>query len=216
VQPLYTRRGLATKNNSFGTVMDLASLFDDRTDFSLSVVNYTSVLGDHMFLEGQYSKKLEATTGSGSRFSDLVRGTGILDRSRQQARFNSPAGCNVCDGGWLEEDDNWDWFAKLSYFLSTRATGSHSFVAGFDNYKEMRKNNNWQSGSSYTVEATTTILDGPTIYPVFRSDDTTYIDYLPLVADSVGNDLRSYSAFVNDAWRYRSYQHVTQLCHQRT
>jgi outer membrane receptor for ferrienterochelin and colicin len=201
----YTKRGLTTKNNSFGAVMDLASLYDDGTDFSLSVINYTSVLSDHVFLEGQYSKKLQVTTGTGSRYSDLVKGTPIQDRSRNQVRFNSPSYCNVCGGGWLEHQDNWDWFVKLSYFLSTRTAGSHSFVAGVDHYKEMRKNNNWQSGSSYTIEATTTIIDGQMIYPVFKNDNSTYVDYLPLVADSVGNDIRTYSTFVNDAWRYNTH-----------
>ena len=31
---------------------------------------------------------------------------------------------------------------KASYFLSTKKTGSHNSVAGFDNFKEWRKNNN--------------------------------------------------------------------------
>jgi len=200
-----TRRGLTTKNNSGPNRMDLASLYDDGTDFSLSVVNYTSVLSDNLFFEGQYSKKSEVTAGSGSRFGDLVKGTPIVDRSRNQAWFNSPDRCNVCGGGWLERNDNWDWFAKVSYFLSTRKAGSHNVVAGVDNYKETRKNNNWQSGSSYQIEATTTIIDGSTIYPVFNNNNSAYINYLPLVAESVGNDIRTYSAFVTDAWRYNAH-----------
>jgi hypothetical protein len=200
----YTKRALATKNNSLPNVMDLASLFDDRSDFSLSVINYTSVLSDHIFLEGQYSKKLEVMTGSGSRFSDLVKGTPIADRSRGLAHFNSPTRCNVCGGGWLQRLGNQDWFVKLNYFLSTTKAGSHSLVAGFDSYRDGRKNNNWQSGSGYVIQATTTIIDGSAIYPVFRNDNSTHINYFPLVAESVGNDVRTYSAFVNDVWRYNA------------
>jgi outer membrane receptor for ferrienterochelin and colicin len=200
----YSKRALSTKNNSFNDVMDLASLYDNSTDFTLGVVNYTSSLTNTLSLEGQYSNKVQVTRDTGSRFSDLVKGTPIWDRSRGQARFNSPTFCAVCGTGWLENRDNWDWFVKLSYFLSTAKAGSHNLIAGFDNFKEKRKNDNWQSGSSYRIQATTTIIDGPAIYPVFNNNNSTYIEQLPLVAESVGNDVRTYSAFVNDAWRYNN------------
>src|SRR3989442_12314892 len=87
VKGSYTKRALATNNNSFGTIMDLASLYDNGTDYGLKVFNYTGVLSNALFIEGQYSNKTMVTTGTGSRFSDLVRGTPILDRSRGQARF---------------------------------------------------------------------------------------------------------------------------------
>jgi TonB dependent receptor-like, beta-barrel len=165
-------------------------------------VNYTSTLTSHLFLEGQYSNRTQATSDTGSRFSDLVKGTPIWDRSRAQTRFNSPTFCAVCGTGWLENRDNWDWFVKLSYFLSTAKAGSHNLIVGFDNFKETRKNDNWQSGSGYRVQATTTVIDQTTIYPVFNSNNSTYIEHLPLVEPSVGNDIRTYSAFMNDAWQY--------------
>jgi hypothetical protein len=198
----YTKRSLSTKNNSFEEVMDLASLYDNSTDYTLAVVNYTSALTNNLFLEGQYSNKTQATRDTGSRFGDLVGGTPIWDRSRAQTRFNSPTFCAVCGSGWLENRDNWDWFVKLSYFVSTAKAGSHNLIVGFDNFKETRKNNNWQSGSGYRIQATTTVIDGAAIYPVFNSNNSTYIEYLPLVEPSVGNDIRTYSAFVNDAWQF--------------
>lgn len=91
------------------------------TDFSLSVVNNTSVLREHVFFEGQFSRKRHAMTGSGSRFSDLVKGTPITDRSRT-TMFNSPGRCNVCEDGWLEQRDNSDWFVKLGYFCPSAAS----------------------------------------------------------------------------------------------
>jgi hypothetical protein len=198
----YSKRAVKTTNNNFGTVMDQASLYDNNNAYSLSVINYTSVIKPTIFLEGQFSKKVGLTLDTGSQFTDIVRGTPIWDRSRGQARFNSPTFCAVCGDGWRENRDNWDWFAKLSYFLSTANAGSHNLVTGFDNYKETRRNNNWQSGSQFRVQATSTIIDSGTIYPVFNSNNSTYIEHLPLVAESVGNDIRTYSAFVNDAWRY--------------
>jgi outer membrane receptor protein involved in Fe transport len=205
VKASYTKRAVKTTNNNFGTVMDLASLYDNSNDFTLSVVNYTSVLKPNVFFEGQYSKKVAATMDTGSRFTDIAKGTPVWDRSRGQARFSSPTFCAVCGTGWLEHRDNWDWFLKLTYFLSTASTGSHNLVAGFDNFKEMRQNNNWQSGSQFRVQATSAILDGGNIYPVFNTGTSTYIEYLPLVAESVGNDIRTYSGFVNDAWQFSKH-----------
>ena len=203
VKASYTKRALTTNNNSFGTIMDLASLYDNGTDFGLKVFNYTGVLSNALFVEGQYSNKTMVTTGTGSRFSDLVKGTPIWDRSRGQARFNSPTFCNVCGGGWLEHRDNWDAFAKVNYFLSTGKAGSHSFVGGFDRFREQRQNNNWQSGSTYRIQSTSAIIDpSGDIFPIFNNNNSTYIEYQPLVADSLGNDIRTYSGFINDAWHF--------------
>jgi len=193
-------RTLPLSNNNFGKVMDLASLYDERTDFASSAVNYTGVLTSRLFVEGQYSRKTETNRNRGAKFADPLKGTPILDGSRGGARFNSPPFCNVCGEGWLERNDNWNWFAKLTYFLSTRNTGSHNLVAGVDTFEETRQNDNWQSGSGYEVQATATRIEGSTIFPVFKSG--TIIRYLPLVAESVGNQIRTYSAFANDVWQY--------------
>ena len=204
----YTKRTTNTTNNRFGTIMDLASLYDNSTDQHLYTANYTSVVTNSFFLEGQYSRKVSATMDTGSRFTDLVKGTPINDRSKlvgtDNPRFNSPTFCAVCGGGWLEHRDNWDWFIKSTYFLSTSDFGAHNLVAGFDNFKEWRMNDNWQSGSQYNISATSTIIDGAAIYPVFRSDNTTFINYLPILQRSVGNDIRTYSAYANDQWRYNN------------
>ena len=202
----YTTRTTATKNNRQGTVMDLASLYDSNTDQHLYTVNYTSVVSSNFFLEGQISQKVSATTNVGSRFTDLVKGTYISDRQRivgtASPRFNSPTFCAVCGGGWLEHRDNRDWFIKGSYFVSTANGGSHNLVVGFDDFKEWRQNDNWQSGSEYNIAATTTIIEGSTIYPILRNDNTTFINWLPILQRSVGNDIRTYTLYANDTWRY--------------
>jgi hypothetical protein len=206
VKGSYIKRTTEVANNRFGTIMDLASLYDNSTDQYLYSVNYTSVVTSNFFVEGQYSQKISATMDTGSRFTDLIKGTPISDRQRlvgtDNPRFNSPTFCAVCGGGWLEHRDNWDWFVKTTYFLSTDRTGSHNLSAGFDNFKEWRKNDNWQSGSQYNISATTTIIDGASIYPVFRNDNTTFVNWLPILQQSVGNDIRTYSAYLNDAWQF--------------
>ena len=199
----YTKRRLDTTNNSFGTVMDARSLYDNANDEDLYSANYTGVLTNQWFVEGQYSKRDYSIIGTGSTVTDIANGTPIWDRSRGQARFNSPTFCRVCGSG-LELRNNWNAFVKTNYFLSTGRGGSHSLVTGVDVYRETRQNDNYQSGSSFRVQATRAIIQGQNIYPVFASDNTTFIEWLPLVAPSVGSDIRTYSFFANDLWRVNS------------
>jgi outer membrane receptor for ferrienterochelin and colicin len=205
VKASYAQRKIWTTNNTSNSPIDLDSLYSNGTTDKLTAVNYTGVLSSKLFLEAQYSRKGMATDDTGAQFTDLVKGTLMFDRSRGSARYNSPTFCAVCGNGWHEERNNWDWFAKLGYFASTDKLGSHSLVVGFDNFKESRKVDNYQSGSGYRVYATKTyIADTPdrTIYPVI--DNSSYIQYTPLVAPSVGSDIRTYSLFANDQWRFNS------------
>ncbi|MBM3817963.1 MAG: TonB-dependent receptor [Acidimicrobiia bacterium] len=197
----YTRRRIDTTNNNFGTIMDARSLYDNANQDLLYSANYTGVLTSSWFVEGQYSKREYSIIGTGATVTDFANGTPIWDRSRGQARFNSPTFCRVCGSG-LEIRNNQNMFAKANYFLSTDATGSHNVVAGVDVYEETRRNDNYQSGSQYRVQATRTIIQGLNIYPVFASDNTTFVEHLPLVGRSVGNDLRTTSVFANDTWRF--------------
>lgn len=196
----YLRKSLATENDSFSTIMDEASLYNSNVDESLLAANYQSVLTNNLFVEGQYSQRVMDTTGVGSSYMDLLQGTPIWDRSRGQARFNAPTYCAVCPNA-VNLLNNWDGYGKVNYFLSTKNAGSHNIVAGFDIFKEMRKNNQNSSASSYRVQATTAIIDGQTIYPVFRTGTSTYIEWLPVFEETKGSDQRTYSGFVNDVWR---------------
>jgi outer membrane receptor for ferrienterochelin and colicin len=198
----YTNKKIWTTNNSSNSPMDLASLYNNGTTDALTAINYTGVLSSKLFFESQFSRKQMTTDNTGAQYTDLVQGTLMFDRSRGSARFNSPTFCAVCGNGWHEERNNWDFFVKAGYFLSTDKTGSHSFVFGFDNFKESRMVDNYQGGSGYRVYATKTIIattPDATIYPVI--DNSSYIQYTPLVAHSIGSDIRTYSLFANDQWR---------------
>ena len=196
----YLRKSLATDNDSFSTIMDEASLYNSNVAESLFAGNYQTVLTNNLFIEAQYSQRVMDTTGVGSSYMDLLQGTPIWDRSRGQARFSAPTYCAVCPNA-VNLLNNWDGYAKLNYFLSTKSLGSHSIVAGFDIFKEMRKNNQNSSASSYRVQATTAIIDGLNIYPVFRTGTSTYIEWLPVFEETKGSDQRTYSGFFNDVWR---------------
>ena len=146
VKVSYLKKTLATGNNSFSTVMDAASLYDNAIDESLLAGNYQAVLKSNLFIEGQYSQRVMDTTGTGSRFLDLLKGTPIWDRSRGQARFSAPTFCAVCPNA-VDLKDNVDGYAKANYFLSTRNLGSHDIVAGFDVFNSPARGSYWPTSS---------------------------------------------------------------------
>jgi hypothetical protein len=187
-------------NVTTGTVMDRSSFYDSRTPEALYGINYTALLGSTLLLEGQYSNRQMTVGASGAGQTDLIGGTPIWDRSRSDARFNSPAGCAVC-GGADDERDNQNIVAKVWYVWSTRRAGSHELIGGVDLFQETRRADAYQSGSGFRVRATRSVVAGEQVYPVLLADRTTWIYWTPILKTSVGNDLRTYSAFASDTWR---------------
>jgi hypothetical protein len=182
--------------NFFGTIMDLASLVTRQLPQEILTANYNGVLTSNLFVEGLYSKRKFTFENAGSVYTDLINGTLMRDRSRGNARYNSPTFCGVCDP---EKRDNEDFLVKGTYFLSTGSLGSHNIVLGYDHFSGSRKSNNYQSGSNYRLFATGAILQNGDIFPVVKSDS--YIFYTPIAALSQGSDVLTHSVFLNDSWR---------------
>jgi hypothetical protein len=191
----YTRVDDKEDGNAFTPIMDLASLVNRETPQDLISANYTGIVTSKFFVEGQYSRRRFTFVGSGSQFTDLIRGTLMLDRSRGDARYNSPTFCGVCTD---ERRDNQNIVAKATYFASTDRWGSHNLVAGLDMFDDKRFANNHQSGSDFRVFSTSTIIRGTEIFPVL--DNASIIQWNPIPVESKGNTFRTISGFVNDAW----------------
>jgi outer membrane receptor for ferrienterochelin and colicin len=216
----YTYKQLKSNDTyySSATIMDLDSLIDSETPEKLTSVNYTGIIRPNFFVEAQYSRRQLSFIGSGSRYTDIERGTIIFDRSRSSSRWNSPTFCAVCgaDGQLSEEKrDNQNAILKGSYYWSTQRTGAHTIVFGGDVYEDSRQNDNWQSGSGYRLYSNNTIFRGSgadtVLYPVVTPGKTTtassaaYIMWNPIFNTSVGSKIRTYSGFLNDAWRLNDH-----------
>ncbi|HZI66307.1 MAG TPA: carboxypeptidase regulatory-like domain-containing protein [Thermoanaerobaculia bacterium] len=183
-------------NNSFTTnILDTASLITRTTPNTLLGINYNGVLTDRLFIEAQYARKEFTFENSGSPFTDLIQGTLLLDRSRGQARFNSPTFSNDTP----EQRDNESWFAKASYFLSTPGFGTHDIRVGYEHFHDFQYANNHQSGSDFRVFATSAIIRGTDVFPVFQTPgDSTFLRWTPIFEDTRGTDFNTESAFIND------------------
>ena len=187
-------------NNSFGTILDLASLYDRKLPQELLSGNYSGTITDNFFLEGQYSKRTFTFEGSGSRYTDLIFGTLMVNNANGR-RWWSPTFCGVCED---EKRDANQALLKGTYFLSTKGLGSHSIVLGGEMFDDQRFSNNHQSGSDYRIYTTNVIAKDGVIYPVVNTTATgnslSFIRWTPILEGSQGNSFKTYSIFLNDTW----------------
>lgn len=186
----------AQVNRTFRAAYDLKSVFTPHLPQELFAANYNGVLTDKLFVEAQYSKRKFTFKDYGATTKDLYDGTAMVDYNTN-ASFNSPTFCGICD---YEYRNNENYYVKATYFLSTDKLGSHNIVFGYDDFTGMRKSNNFQSGSNYTVWANGVIIDAAkNIYPII--DNTTDVTFWPILQQAEMTDLNTRSVFVNDTWR---------------
>jgi outer membrane receptor protein involved in Fe transport len=199
----YAKESLTQLNNTFSTAssMDTASLYTRKTPLDLYTMNYNGILSSQFFVEARVSARHFSFIGSGSPFTDLIKGTLLQDRARG-GRYWSPTFCGVCDP---EQRDNDNENIKATYFKSTKGTGSHQMVFGYDTFNDKRFANNHQSGSDYRINGTTSIIRGTgadaAIYPQWLPGSSTILQYNPIATSSLGTAFRTHSLFYNDQWR---------------
>jgi len=197
-QGAYSRENLTVLNTSQSatTSMDLASLYNSPQPTSLFTVNYSGVMSPTVMVEGRYSRRTLDLGGSGAPLTDRIGGTLLLDRARG-GRYYAPTFC-ACNNDNRDSDAV---FLKATYFKSTKGSGSHNMVFGYDTFNDKRRTDNHQSGSDYRINGTTSIIVGSTIFPSWNPGATTVLQYNPISTASLGTNFRTNSLFFNDNWR---------------
>ena len=202
----YLHNNTVETNNRFGNVVDLASLTNRQLPNWLESAHYTGVVTNNFLVEGQFSRRYFAFVGGGGPFSQLpsngliptsdpsfIAGTLVRDLATSRRMF-APTFC-ACDP---KTRNNKDYQAKLSYFLSTKAMGSHSFIGGYDNFAELRHENNYQSGNSFRAWGDFVYV-GQQAY--FHANPTRgFITYNPIAKLSQTSNASVKSLYVNDKW----------------
>ena len=201
VRGSYIYRNRDQFNTSSFTILDLRSLYDRSLPDDLRSVNYTGVISPNFFVEGTFSNRNLKFVNSGAKSTDMIDGTLVVDQARA-SRYWAPTFCGVC--GLDEERNNENIVVKGTYFASTRGSGSHNVVFGYDTFNDVRLAENHQSGSDYRILGTTSIIRGSEVYPSWTPGSTTLIQWNPIDAASLGTDFRTHSLFVNDQWRINS------------
>ncbi len=200
VDGTYTRVSQKEINGTFSTTtsMDLRSLYSRELPQELFTVGYSGILSPSLFVEGRWSSRRFSFVGSGAPTTDLIEGTLLIDTARGNLRYWSPTFCGVCDN---EKRDNEEVFVKGTYLWSTKGTGSHTLLFGYDTFNDKRFANNHQSGSDFRILGTTSIVRGADIYPRWLPGSTT-IQWNPIDQGSQGTNFRTNALFLNDNWRF--------------
>ena len=200
LQGSYFKLNQVLKNFTGQNVADLQSLTDQGQPQSLISMQYTGVITPNFSLSAHYSARRFALMDAGANTTDKIKGTLVLDLQNGY-RYWSPTFCagSVCEGD--ERRNNENVVVKGSYFLTNSQAGAHHVMFGYDYFNDNITANTHQSGSDYRIRGTSSIIRGGVVYPVFAPNANTTLDYNPILAHSVGSNLRVHSGFINDHWR---------------
>jgi len=182
---------------TFPPVVDLRSLASRDQPKTLFGVNYTGVLTNNLLFEAQFSRMDDDLT-RGAETRDPIQGTLLRDATTGN-RMWSPSGCGAVCG--VKQHDNKSWLGKASYFLSTKSLGNHSVGAGYEEFHQLRADNNFQSGSDFWIHGH--IIQDPNdktklYFGIDQSDGA--IEWDPVPALSKTSDFAVRSMFINDKW----------------
>ena len=184
--------------NSFGNILDTRSLNDRSLPQELTALNYNGVITENFFVEAQYSERQFTFENSGSKFTDRINGT-LLVNTFTGERWWSPTFCGVCRP---EKRDNENTLLKASWFASTDSMGSHDLSFGYDTFDDIRVADNHQSGSDFRILMTDTIIRNGQLFPqLINGNTSTFIQWNPILQSSLGTHFVTDSLFVNDRWR---------------
>jgi Carboxypeptidase regulatory-like domain/TonB dependent receptor/TonB-dependent Receptor Plug Domain len=183
---------------------DLASLSERDDPESLVSLHYNGFLAHTLLAEGRYARR-KMSENNGSSITELIGGTVLQDRANQNARFNAPSFCAVCD---TEQKNNQELLLKANLFLGTERFGTHDIVAGVDRFDEERFVDDHQSGSDFALFVSRAQWKDGVIYPVITPTNATgggsFIRWMPILAPGTEDRLRSDALFVNDRWTLTS------------
>jgi carboxypeptidase family protein/TonB-dependent receptor-like protein len=186
----------------FGNIADVNSLRSVGNPIKLWAGHYNGVITNNLLVEALYSQKDFSIVGGGASARDEIFGTMLRDRATGWRAW-SPTFCGVCPP---KERNNKDWAAKASYFLSTKSYGSHNVVAGYDEFHELRNENNYQSGSDFRFFGDFIFANNQVYIHADPNNDAgsanthSRIQWDPLLALSETSDFETQSLFLNDRW----------------
>ena len=208
----YLRNNLTADQNCQLGCLDLRNLNTHgiANPNNFKTLHYNGVITNNFLIEGDWAKKYFAFVGFGG-FTPahqpnptpeyLAEGTPGADQVVTGAFFNAPYFCGSCGP---ETRNNKEWEVKGRYFLGTKSLGTHNMVVGYDDWAEQRLSNNYQSPTDFRFDSRVNppkqMPDG-TVQIALKGDPNGRGDrflYFPVALASLGSDLKTTSAFLND------------------
>ena len=176
---------------------------------------YSGVLASNLFGEARYSKKHFGFRGLGGTSTDIhdspmrsqLRVTGVTVAGTYNAPF--------FDATDPEDRNNKQYFAAMSYFLSSKSLGSHDVKGGYERFIDERTGGNSQTATDYvflngykTAAGAPVFVNGELI-PLFnpRSGGATQETQVQVWIATRGAklDTTTDSLFINDRWNLNQY-----------
>jgi outer membrane receptor protein involved in Fe transport len=168
---------------------------------SFLTAHYAGIFTSNLLGEINYSEKKFAFEGSGGPATDdPALGSWGYDLNTG-AFFGAPVFCEDCGA---EERNNDYLDAKLTYYLASKALGTHNITGGYQDWAEQRIANNYQSGSNfsvYTYSEQHPAEDG-NFKPVLEGGESfaTFINWTPIFTLTDGSNFATKSFYINDKW----------------
>lgn len=209
ITPKHSLQGSYLSNNTNETNICFVACYNiENVDTARSLpesfasAHYNGILTSNWLLEANYSQKKFTFEGSGGDDPSQVGGTWAYVIGAG-AFYGAPVFCGFCDP---EERNNKDIQLKSTYYLATKALGTHNLVAGIDDFAEKRLANNFQSASNfeiYTFNSPGRDANGNVLAFIDPASD--YIQYTPILELSKGSHIGTQSVFLNDKWDFNSH-----------
>jgi hypothetical protein len=204
LQVSYINNDRSDKNNVQLNPLELAAVIPNgEFPNEGTSINYSGVFTNSLFGELRYSEKAFQFKGLGGSSPDIRESPfysyGITNGL--SGLYHAP----YFDATDPEDRDNEEWYAALSWFLSTEATGSHDFKFGFDRFTTTRTGGNSQSSTNYVFNTDFVDVNGVPVLgsdgrfiPKFDPNYSVLWNYIPTRGAKL--DITTDSFFVNDRW----------------
>ncbi|HEX8172052.1 MAG TPA: carboxypeptidase regulatory-like domain-containing protein [Thermoanaerobaculia bacterium] len=187
----YTHVALDENNLVGGNAAgDLRALYDLEEPQTLLAGHYSGLFGPSV-VEAQYTRR-DFDLRGGPTDRSRVGGTVFFDLNTN-ALLNAAPSCGACNRVY---HDNHELLVKSTTFLSSPRFGTHSIVAGANDFHELASDDPHSSASDFYVFGTTVNVNGQTYLQV--EPEESFIEWYPVLLPSRGSDFGTTSLYVND------------------
>jgi hypothetical protein len=180
----------------YALCLDYASLDPEReVPSEYNAAHYSNQASSQLLIEANASRKMFGYNGAGSdAVGDVVHGTPIQSLLNG-ASYGAPEGCAACGENAL---NNRGGTLKATYFAATKRLGSHSIIAGIDDWHRGVAEDNHFSASDFIIGVNNLPDREPNGDVLANIQPGDYIMYFPRNIVGRPTDFSTRSVFIND------------------
>ena len=202
LQGSYMRNSTDDTGPTFGFTIDPAGIRTRQVPADLVVATYRGAVTPRLFTEFQFSRRRFGFRNNGGRLTDVVESP-FLTLTQAFGHYNAP----YFDATDPQNLDNRQFTGSATYYVDSRALGSHSVKGGFEHFTSTLKGGNSQTATGFVFAADYAVdtggspsLDaGGRLMPVFAPGASLIQNWRPLRGSSL--DIRTLSFYLNDDWQ---------------